>query len=60
MGPVMTIEEIAELWRVSKMSVYRWVKDGDLPYYKVGRTIRVTCADHDEFAKKRKHGGEAA
>jgi excisionase family DNA binding protein len=38
---LMTVAEIAERWRVSKMTVYRLVHAGTLRSIKVGRSIRV-------------------
>jgi excisionase family DNA binding protein len=55
---VLTVAEIAAYWRVSGMTVYRWVNDGDLESFKMGRTIRVTREAHDAFAAKKKRGGE--
>ena len=37
----LTVEEVAELVRVSRMTVYRWVRSGDLPAVRVGRSFRV-------------------
>lgn len=38
---LMTVEEIAEQLRVSKMTVYRMVNSGTLPSLKIGNSIRV-------------------
>ena len=37
----MTVAEVAEVMRVSKMTVYRLVHAGDLPAVRVGRSFRV-------------------
>lgn len=37
----LTVAEVAELMRVSKMTVYRLVHGGDLPAVRVGRSFRV-------------------
>lgn len=37
----LTVAEVAELMRVSKMTVYRMVHAGDLPAVKFGRSYRV-------------------
>ena len=37
----MTVSEVADLMRVSKMTVYRMVHSGDLPAMQVGRSFRV-------------------
>ena len=38
----LTVAEVAAMMRVSKMTVYRLVHDGDLPAVRVGRSFRVT------------------
>ena len=44
----LTVAEVAALMRVSKMTVYRLVHDGDLPAVRVGRSFRVHAkAVHD-------------
>lgn len=37
----LTVAEVAELMRVSKMTVYRMVHSGDLPAIRFGRSYRV-------------------
>jgi len=37
----LTVAEVASLMRVSKMTVYRLVHQGDLPAVRVGRSFRV-------------------
>ena len=39
-----TVAEVAELMRVSKMTVYRLVHSGELPAVRVGRSFRVRAA----------------
>jgi excisionase family DNA binding protein len=37
----LTVAEVAEVMRVSKMTVYRMVHAGELPAVRVGRSFRV-------------------
>ncbi|MFM7147762.1 MAG: helix-turn-helix domain-containing protein [Actinomycetales bacterium] len=37
----LTVAEVASVMRVSKMTVYRLVHQGDLPAVRVGRSFRV-------------------
>lgn len=37
----LTVAEVADLIRVSKMTVYRLVHNGDLPAVRVGKSFRV-------------------
>lgn len=41
----LTVAEVAEMMRVSKMTVYRLVHSGELPAVRVGRSFRVREAD---------------
>ena len=38
---LLTVAEVASLMRVSKMTVYRLVHNGELPAVRVGRSFRV-------------------
>ncbi|MFC8193117.1 helix-turn-helix domain-containing protein [Cellulomonas sp. NPDC057328] len=37
----LTVNEVADLMRVSRMTVYRLVHSGELPAVRVGRSFRV-------------------
>ena len=37
----LTVAEVASLMRVSKMTVYRLVHNGELPAVQIGRSFRV-------------------
>ncbi len=45
----LTVQEVAELMRVSTMTVYRLIKSGDLPAVRVGRSFRVRDVDVDAY-----------
>ena len=45
----MTVAEVAELMRVSTMTVYRLIKAGDLPAVRFGRSYRIEEADVDAY-----------
>lgn len=51
MPVVYTVKEIAEMMRVSEMSVYRLVKSGKLAGFKAGGSIRITEEALQEFFK---------
>lgn len=48
----LTIAEVATMMRVSKMTVYRLVHNGDLPAVRVGRSFRVREADANDYLQK--------
>jgi putative molybdopterin biosynthesis protein len=43
--PFLTPQEASELLRVSVYTVRRWIKEGDLPAYRVGRGWRISKAE---------------
>ncbi len=51
-----TIEEVAQLLKVSKLTIYDLVKKGDLPVFRVGRQMRVDTTDLQLYIQKRKTG----
>ncbi|MCW2773713.1 MAG: binding domain, excisionase family [Nocardioides sp.] len=48
----LTVAEVAAMMRVSKMTVYRLVHNGELPAVRVGRSFRVLETDVDEYLRK--------
>lgn len=48
----LTIAEVASTMRVSKMTVYRLVHNGELPAVRVGRSFRVRETDVNEYLQK--------
>lgn len=47
----LTVAEVADLMRVSKMTVYRLVHAGDLPAVRVGRSFRVPEAEVHRYLR---------
>ena len=37
----LTVAEVADMVRVSRMTVYRWIHTGELPAVRFGRSFRV-------------------
>ena len=48
-GKFLTVAEVAEIMRVSKMTVYRLVHSGELPAVRVGRSSRVNETAVNEY-----------
>lgn len=46
---LLTVSEVAEVMRVSKMTVYRLVHSGELPAIQVGRSYRVPQRALEEY-----------
>ena len=49
----LTVQEVADLMRVSSMTVYRLIKAGELPAVRVGRAFRVSETDVDAYLAAR-------
>jgi excisionase family DNA binding protein len=48
----LTVAEVAEVMRVSRMTVYRLVHSGELPAVRVGRSFRVPEDTVNEYLRK--------
>lgn len=49
-----TIKEVSELLKVAYLTVYRWIKAGKLPAYKVEKQYRIEKKDFDAFMQNYK------
>ncbi len=47
--PFLTPQEVSDLLRVSVYTVRRWIKEGNLPAYKVGRGWRIRESEVGEW-----------
>ncbi|MGH2692722.1 MAG: helix-turn-helix domain-containing protein [Actinomycetota bacterium] len=48
-----TVNEVAQLLRVSKMTVYRLINQGDLPAVRIGRGFRIREEDVHRYLESR-------
>lgn len=48
----LTVNEVADLLRVSSMTVYRLIKGGDLRAVRVGKSFRLREDDVDAFISR--------
>jgi excisionase family DNA binding protein len=49
MKDLLTVAEVAEMLRVSTMTVYRLIRTGELPAVRVGRSYRVKKTDLERY-----------
>jgi excisionase family DNA binding protein len=42
---LMTVREVADYFRVSRVTVWRWCQDGVIPAFRIGRTWRIRYDD---------------
>lgn len=55
---LLTVVEVAHALRVSKMTVYRLVKSGDLKTLKVGRSFRIHEQSFNDYVAEAAIGGK--
>lgn len=48
----LTVAEVAEMLRVSNMTVYRLINAGSIPAVRVGKSYRLTEADVDGYLQQ--------
>lgn len=54
-----TVEELAELLKVSHQTIHNWIREGRLKdTFKIGRVVRVPVASFEQFLKE--NSGEGA
>jgi excisionase family DNA binding protein len=51
--PLLTVVEVANIMRVSNMTVYRLIKSGQLSAIRVGKNYRIRRADMDRYLTDR-------
>ncbi|MGQ9475779.1 MAG: helix-turn-helix domain-containing protein [Actinomycetota bacterium] len=49
---LLTVNEVANILRVSNMTVYRLVKSGQIPAIRVGKNYRIKESDVNEYLSK--------
>jgi excisionase family DNA binding protein len=52
----LSVEEVAELFNISKQNAYAWLREGVIPGYKLGTTWRVI---RDELKETMRRGANA-
>ena len=50
---LLTVNEVADLLRVSRMTVYRLIKTGEMPALRVGRSYRLREEDIHSYLTDR-------
>ncbi len=49
-----TPDEVAQILKVSRFTIYEMIKRGELPAYRVGRQVRVDQSDLDQYKQQAK------
>jgi excisionase family DNA binding protein len=52
-SPMLSVNEVADLLSVTRATVYRrFVREGEIPSYRVGERLRFRPADVDAYLEK--------
>jgi len=49
-----TAEELAEKLKVNIVTIYRYIRSGDLSAYKIGKNFRIDKEEFEKFINKAK------
>lgn len=52
----LTVEETAKILKVTKMTIYRYIKAKKLTAYKAGKDYRINKTEFDNFLNKIRKG----
>jgi excisionase family DNA binding protein len=47
-----SVQEVADKLGVSKDTIWRRIRAGELPHHKVGRAVRIRWTDVEEYLKR--------
>ncbi len=53
-----TINEVADMLGVSRVTVARWCNSGEIPAYRLGRKWKINKAEFDAWLQERKNAKE--
>lgn len=51
---IMTVSEVAKYLKISEVTTYKFVQEGKIPAFKIGRSWRIKKQDLGEFIEKQK------
>lgn len=57
MDRLLDVNQVSELLGVKSKTVYAWVNEGYIPYYKVGRLVRFNLNKVLKWLKNKEHSG---
>ena len=50
----LTVQDVAEILKIAKNTVYELIKRGEINSYKVGRKVRFTLSDVEDYIQNSK------
>lgn len=55
----LTVEEVAEKLQLQASTIRKWIRQGKLPFYKIGSKVRFRAEEIDLFAQQGWHAVQA-
>jgi len=52
MNEYLTVNEAMSILKVSRLSIYRYIAAGSLVSYRIGRLVRITRGDLEDFVNR--------
>ena len=52
MPEFLTVEDVAKILRISKVSAYRFIEECTIPHYRIRRTVRIDKKDLLAYIEK--------
>jgi len=59
MEELLTIDELSELLKIRKSTIYHWTCAGFIPHTKAGRFLRFRASDVEKWLQERKRLGRS-
>jgi excisionase family DNA binding protein len=56
----LTVVDVARLLQITRATVYGWIFRRILPHVKIGRFVRISRRDLDEFLQLRRRGDSSS
>ncbi len=57
MEKLLTIQQLSELFQISRSTVYEWTHTGFIPHYKFPKGVRFKIAEIDGWLKTKRRKG---
>lgn len=55
---MLNVREVGKILGISKMTIYRLIKEGKFPAYKIGNSIKILESELDRYLKECQVRGE--
>ena len=54
---LLTPDEVSELLRLSRSTIYRWIHEGAIPHLKLGSAVRFDSSELEAWVRDRSRTG---